>query len=77
MCGERQVEEDSDCLIPRTVQPCQLRTKKIIETGGVETAGIDSVEIDDNIWITEEKLLVERVNLSYEDCSFHRNINIH
>ena len=38
VCGKRQVEEDSDCLIPRAVQPCQLTTVKIIETGGVETA---------------------------------------
>ena len=55
---ERNIVQDPDSLVPSFVELIKLGSKEIIETGRVETAGINFVEIHDNIRIAEVKLLI-------------------
>ena len=52
------IVQDSHCLVPGLVELIKFNTTKIIETGGVEAACIDGVEMHDNIRFTEVKFLV-------------------
>ena len=77
MCDKRKIEEDPDRLVPCTVELSKLTTKEIIEAGRIETTGVDSIEIHENIRITEMELLVQRMHFSDELSSFYRYIHVH
>ena len=58
MRDKGQIEKDPNSLFPSTIKLSKLITEEIIKTGGIETAGVDSVQAHEHIRITEIELLV-------------------
>ena len=71
------IVDNSHALVPSSVQLIKLAAEQVIETGGVEAAGIDIVELGYDIRIAEVKLLIQRDYLSNELCSLCSDINFH
>ena len=77
MCVHGNIVENPDSFVPSLVEVFQLGTKEIIETGRVEAASIDLVEIHDNIWMAEVKFLIQGMDFPNKIGPLDCHVNGH
>ena len=77
MSIQGDIVQYSNCLVPGFVQLFKLTIEEVVETGGVEAACIDFVEVQNYIRITEVKFLIQGVYFPNELSSFSGDVNSH
>ena len=75
MCSNGQAPDNLDSCVPRPVESEMLLRVQLPQSRYIESSGVDTEKLDDQLWFIRSKLLEDLVHIAEENSPLAKNIS--